>query len=207
MALTKSLPATQPFEIRRSQIQGLGAYATRPIRKGMRVGEYVGERISQAESDRRYDDESMARHHTFLFTVTTRTVIDAAVGGNDTRFINHSCAPNCEAVIEDGRVFIDAVRAIPTGAELFYDYAYEREPDAGPEAEAVYPCRCGARSCRGTILAPLPGERRRPRPARPMGAVSKRSSGRPADRPAVKGSPESPARERPRPESSRASDR
>ena len=82
----------------------------------------------------------MVHHHTFLFTVSSRTVIDAAVGGNDTRFINHSCAPNCEAVIEDRRVFIDALRAIPVGSELFYDYAYERATDAGPEDEARYPC-------------------------------------------------------------------
>jgi len=167
MALSKSLPATQPFEIRTSDIQGLGAFAIRRIAKGTRIGEYVGERISQAEADRRYDDESMDRHHTFLFTVTSRTVIDAAVGGNDTRFINHSCAPNCEAVIEDGRVFIEALRAIPVGTELSYDYAYERARDAGPEDEALYPCRCGASKCRGTILAPAkPAHRKRRRPAR-----------------------------------------
>ena len=113
----------------------------------------------------------MARHHTFLFTVTARTVIDAAVGGNDTRFINHSCAPNCEAVIEDGRVFIDALRTIMPGEELVYDYAYEREADAGPEAEALYPCHCGAKACRGTILAPAP--RRSPRPAPPRSRKSR----------------------------------
>jgi uncharacterized protein len=190
MALTKSLPKTQPFEIRRSQIQGLGGYAIDAIRKGSRIGEYVGERVSQAESDRRYDDEGMARHHTFLFTVSARTVIDAAVGGNDTRFINHSCAPNCEAVIEGGRVFIDALRAIPPGSELFYDYAYERASDAGPEDEALYPCHCGAATCRGTILAP-PRKPRKPRkrrksPVRPSSAPSSRSPTRGASK---RGSP------------------
>ena len=162
MALSKPVPDNQPFEIRPSSIQGLGAYALRPLRKGDRVGEYVGERISSAEGDRRYDDEAMDRHHTFLFTVTSRTVIDAAVGGNDTRFINHSCSPNCEAVIENGRVFIDALRPIPLGSELFYDYSYERDKDSGPEDEARYPCHCGTRSCRGTILAP-PRRKSRPR--------------------------------------------
>jgi SET domain-containing protein len=161
MALSKPVPATFPFEIRASAIHGLGAYATQPIRKGARIGEYVGERISQSEGDRRYDDDAMVHHHTFLFTVSSRTVIDAAVGGNDTRFINHSCAPNCEAVIEDRRVFIDALRAIPVGSELFYDYAYERASDAGPEDEARYPCICGAPSCRGTILAPPPRKHRK----------------------------------------------
>ena len=174
MPLSKPVPDAQPFEIRQSPIHGVGAYATRPIRKGARVGEYVGERISQAEGDRRYDDEAMANHHTFLFTVTSRTVIDAAVGGNDTRFINHSCAPNCEAVIEDGRVFIDAVRPIPVGSELFYDYAYERETDATVQDEARYPCRCGSSHCRGTILAPPPRSKRRRRPSAKLLATGAR---------------------------------
>lgn len=178
MPLSKPLPETQPFEIRRSAIHGLGAYATRAIRKGARIGEYVGERISQAEGDRRYDDEAMSEHHTFLFTVTSRTVIDAAVGGNDTRFINHSCAPNCEAVIENGRVFIDAMRAIPVGAELFYDYAYEREEDATAEDEARYPCRCGTSACRGTILAPPPRTRPKRRARRSAAKRGRKRSAR-----------------------------
>jgi uncharacterized protein len=180
MGLTKPVPDTQPFVIRPSKIHGSGAYAIRAIPKGMRIGEYVGERISQSEGDRRYDDEAMAHHHTFLFTVTSRTVIDAAVDGNDTRYINHSCAPNCEAVIEDSRVFIDALRPIPAGAELFYDYAYEREADAGPEDEARYPCRCGSTACRGTILAP-PARKRRPRRSQKRattGSRRRKTSGR-----------------------------
>ena len=160
MALSIRLPDTQPFEVRSSGIHGLGAYAIVPIRRGQRIGEYVGERISQREADRRYDDESMQHHHTFLFTVTSRTVIDAAVGGNETRFINHSCHPNCEAVIEGNRVYIDAMRPIAVGEELFYDYAYERDDDTGPEDEARYPCRCGTGACRGTIMAPPPKPRK-----------------------------------------------
>jgi SET domain-containing protein len=173
MPLSKPVPENPLFEIRTSSIQGVGAFANQRIPKGTRVGEYVGERISQKEADRRYDDEAMGRHHTFLFTVTSRTVIDAAVDGNDTRFINHSCAPNCEAVIEDGRVFIDAVRTIPVGSELSYDYAYERSRDSGPEDEALYPCRCGAERCRGTILAPSTPARRKPRRSAPRGRTSK----------------------------------
>jgi hypothetical protein len=164
MAPKKSLPAVPAFEIRRSRIQGRGGFATRRIKRGERIGEYTGERVSQSEADRRYDDDAMARHHTFLFAVTSRTVIDAAVGGNDTRFINHSCDPNCDAVIERGRVFIDACKPIAEGEELFYDYSYEREKDAGPDAESQYPCRCGTAKCRGTIL--MPEKRRRKRSAK-----------------------------------------
>jgi uncharacterized protein len=151
---SKELPAEQPFEIRGSAIQGRGGFATRRIAKGERIAEYVGERISWKEADRRYDDEGMKRHHTFLFSVTSRTVIDAAVDGNDSRFINHSCDPNCEAVEDKGRIFIEAIKNIPKGAELTYDYAFERDDSTAEEDEKLYACRCGSRNCRGTILAP-----------------------------------------------------
>ncbi|MBI2796768.1 MAG: SET domain-containing protein-lysine N-methyltransferase [Gemmatimonadetes bacterium] len=154
------------FEVRRSPIQGRGVFAARAIPRGTRIVEYTGEKISWAESDRRYDDASMARHHTFLFILNSRTVIDAAVGGNEARFINHSCAPNCESVIEGGRIWIESLRAIRAGEELAYDYAYERDGDETPEDESLYHCRCGATKCRGTILLPKPAPRRRSRGAR-----------------------------------------
>jgi hypothetical protein len=133
----------------------------------------VGERISHAEADRRYDDDTMKRHHTFLFTLNNRTVIDAAVGGNESRFINHSCAPNCEAVIDSGHIYIESIRTIQPGAELVYDYQYERAPDADESDEARYPCRCGAPNCRGTILAP-PKRKRAAAGAKRSNGASKR---------------------------------
>lgn len=142
------------FELRSSSIQGRGAFATRTIRKGTRIIEYVGQRISWRTADKRYDDEKMNRHHTFLFTIDDKTVIDAAVNGNDSRFINHSCAPNCEAINERKRIFIEAIKTIPAGTELVYDYQYERTDDHSAEDEKFYKCRCGAPTCRGTILAP-----------------------------------------------------
>jgi SET domain-containing protein len=161
MPLPPSTNGAQPFEIRQSPIQGRGAFATRRIRKGERIIEYAGERISNAEADKRYDDERMRRHHTYLFTVSQRTVVDGAAGGNAARFINHCCEPNCETVIEDGRIWIDALRTIRVGEELTYDYRYERTSDDGEAEEAKYPCRCGARRCRGTILLPRPRRRRK----------------------------------------------
>lgn len=142
------------FVLRRSAIQGRGAFAIRPIRRGTRIIEYVGECITPAEADRRYDDSGMGRHHTFLFSVDKRKVIDAAVGGNEARFINHSCAPNCEAVDERRRIYIEAIRDIAPGEELTYDYAYERDGTEDEEWERLYVCKCGAPTCRGTILAP-----------------------------------------------------
>jgi SET domain-containing protein len=147
-------PTRPYFELRPSPIQGRGAFAVRMIRKGTRIIEYTGERISQEEADRRYDDQKMEHHHTFLFTLDDDTVVDAAVGGNDARFINHSCDPNCEAVIEDRRIYIEATRTIYPGEELVYDYQYERTDETTEADEKLYVCTCGAPNCRGTILAP-----------------------------------------------------
>ena len=140
------------FELRSSPIHGRGAFALRRIRKGTRLIEYIGERISPEEADRRYDDDTMDRPHTFLFTVDAHTVIDAAVGGNEARYINHSCDPNCEAVDDDGRIFIEAVRNIRPGQELAYDYHLERDGRWRKEWAERYACRCGAPNCRGTLL-------------------------------------------------------
>jgi hypothetical protein len=153
--LKKAVAEPQPFVVKRSGIQGKGGFALRDIRKGERLIEYVGERISWKDADARYDDEGMGRHHTFLFSVTRRTVIDAAFGGNDSRFINHSCDPNCEAVDEKNRIFIEAIKPIGKGVELTYDYSYEREKNTTEEDEKLYVCRCGTAKCRGTILVPL----------------------------------------------------
>ena len=143
------------FELRTSDIQGTGAFAIRTIRKGTRIIEYLGQRISWRTADKRYDDEKMSRHHTFLFTVDDKTVIDAAVDGNEARFINHSCEPNCEAINDRKRIFIEAIKTIPAGTELVYDYQYERTEDHTEEDEQFYRCRCGSPKCRGTILAPV----------------------------------------------------
>jgi hypothetical protein len=164
-----------PFELRQSPIQGKGAFATRRIRKGTRIIEYTGERISQDEADKRYDDEAMGRHHTFLFTLDEKTVIDAAVDGNEARFINHSCDPNCQALIEDDKIFIYALKDISPGQELCYDYAYERAEGMDEESEQLYVCRCGAKNCRGTILAP-PKPPKPAKRARKTKKAAKRSS-------------------------------
>ncbi len=141
-----------PFRVRRSAIHGTGVFATRPIRQGTRIVEYLGERVSHEEADRRYADRDVADNHTFLFTVDEQTVIDAGVGGNAARFLNHGCAPNCETVIEKRRVFIEAIVDIEVGDELVYDYRLERDADDPPDIAAIYGCRCGTWECRGTML-------------------------------------------------------
>jgi SET domain-containing protein len=152
-AAKKAPIAVSPFvEARNSAIHGTGVYAIRPIKKGTRVIEYLGDRISHAEADRRYELKSDDDGHTFLFIASNRTVIDAGIDGNDARFINHSCNPNCETVIEKSRVFIDAIRNIKLGEELGYDYQLTWESTDEPAELALYACRCGAKRCRGTML-------------------------------------------------------
>lgn len=159
-------PASGPldaaaYEVRASPIQGLGVFATRDLPAGTRVVEYTGERLTPEAAEARYPDVPGERHHTFLFAIDDDTqgdepvevVIDAAVGGNAARFINHSCDPNCDAVTERGRLWIDTIRPVRAGEELAYDYAYVLEERHTPAAKRRYPCACGAATCRGTILA------------------------------------------------------
>jgi SET domain-containing protein len=148
------------FEVRPSPVHGLGAFALRRIRRGTRVAEYVGERLTGGEVDARYADEEEGGH-TFLFRVGDDAYIDASRQGNDSRFINHSCEPNCEVDVADGRIYITAIRNISPGAELTYDYALELE-ELPPAWERHYACRCASARCRGTMLEPRPSERAAP---------------------------------------------
>jgi SET domain-containing protein len=151
-ALRSAPDDARPFEIRESPIQGLGAFATRRIPAGVRLIEYAGERLTPAQADARYPEEPGERHHTFLFAIDDEWVVDAAVDGNDARWINHSCEPNCDAVVDDGRIWIETIRDVEPGEELAYDYAYELEERHTPAAKKRYACNCGAARCRGTLL-------------------------------------------------------
>jgi hypothetical protein len=146
---------TSPLiEVRNSPVHGRGVFAVAHIPKGTRILEYLGDRVSHAAADARYEDHDENDNHTFLFIVDKKTVIDAGVGGNDARFINHQCEGNCESVIENRRVFIDATRDIQPGQELGYDYEIGREKDDPPNVDEIYACRCGSPKCRGTMLWP-----------------------------------------------------
>ena len=155
------LESSPLIEARNSAIHGTGVYAVAPIKKGARIIEYIGERISHAEADRRYERKGSDDGHTFLFIASNRTVIDATDGGNDARFINHSCNPNCETVIEQNRVFVEATRSIKPGDELGYDYQLTWDSTDEPEDLALYACRCGAPKCRGTMLDREPMDKKK----------------------------------------------
>lgn len=140
------------FEVQASHLHGSGAFALEPIPARTRIVEYLGERLTDAQVEERYGTERLDNPHTFLFWVRDDLYVDAAVNGNDARFINHSCDPNCEVEIEDDRVFIYALRDIAPGEELTYDYSLDVEEEPTPELRQVFACRCGAATCRGTML-------------------------------------------------------
>ena len=154
MTTVRSRQRPPSFKVRRSSVHGRGAFALRRIRKGTRIVEYLGERVSHTDADRRYEGRDEDDSHTFLFVVDSKTVIDGGTEGNDARFINHSCNPNCESMIEGKRVFIKALRTIQPGEELSYDYQLGRDEDDPPNVDEIYACRCGHANCRGSMLWP-----------------------------------------------------
>lgn len=133
---------TDLYEVRPSTIHGQGIFARRIIPAGTRVIEYLGERVSKAESLRRRQDGNF-----FVFIVTDEFDIDGAVSWNPARFINHSCSPNCEARNEDERIWIVALRDIAAGEELSFNYGYDLQDYEDN------PCDCGARDCLGFMVA------------------------------------------------------
>jgi uncharacterized protein len=140
------------FEVRHSRVHGYGVFALRRIRKGTTIIEYLGDRVSHELADERYKDKNPKDNHTFLFTVDAKTVIDAGVDGNEARFVNHGCDPNCQSTAANKRIFIEAIRTIRAGEELVYDYQIQRDADDPADVDVIFACRCGALNCRGSML-------------------------------------------------------
>ena len=142
------------IQTRRSGVHGKGVFALADIAEGETLIEYIGEVITWKEALRRHPHDPKDPNHTFYFHIDEKHVIDAKHGGNSSRWINHSCKPNCEADEDGGRVFVKALRNIQAGEELFYDYGLIIDAKYTPKLLAEYPCWCGAKKCRGTLLAP-----------------------------------------------------
>lgn len=166
------------IQTRRSGVHGKGVFALQDLAEGETLIEYVGEVISWPEALRRHPHDPAQPNHTFYFHIDENHVIDANHGGNSSRWINHSCAPNCEADEDGGRVFIKALRNIAAGEELFYDYGLVIDAKYTKKLLADYPCWCGADNCRGTLLAP----KDRKKPAPKADAVTLKKSGAPKKR-------------------------
>jgi SET domain-containing protein len=144
----RSAPTNGSYvKVRHSPIHGRGVFATRIVPQGTRIIEYTGKRMAWADVPNDDGDP-----HTFIFSLDDGRVINAAINGNEARWINHSCDPNCEAVGEDDGIFIYALKEIRPGEELFYDYALQLDEPVTEELALDYTCRCGAATCRGTML-------------------------------------------------------
>jgi SET domain-containing protein len=152
--LPVSTPQPKPrVQVRLSGVHGKGVFALVDIPGGERIIEYVGEIISWKQAQRRHPHDPQQPNHTFYFHVDDKHVIDALHGGNESRWINHSCGPNCEADEEDGRIYIKSLRKIKAGEELNYDYGLVIDEPLTPAIKADYPCWCGCPQCRGTLLS------------------------------------------------------
>ncbi|MEO8460112.1 MAG: SET domain-containing protein-lysine N-methyltransferase [Dokdonella sp.] len=149
------------IERRGSAIHGNGVFAVAALPAETEIVEYRGKRLTHAQADRLHDGSSDSGH-TFLFTLNDRYVIDASIDGNVARWINHSCAPNCRALVEEAangdrradRVLIETLRAIQPGEELTYDYGIILAERLTPRLKRIWACRCGAPECSGTLLKP-----------------------------------------------------
>jgi SET domain-containing protein len=127
---------------RPSPIHGLGGFATRDIAAGTRVLEYLGQRIDKQESLRRCE-----QNNPFIFCLNDHEDIDGAVDWNPARLLNHSCEPNCDALLDDSRIWIIANRSVRAGEELTFNYGFDLEDYRD------YPCACGSPNCVGFIVA------------------------------------------------------
>ncbi len=153
--------ARKRIAVRQSGIHGKGVFAIEAIAKGERIVRYKGRLRSHAEIDARYgdiDDDG----HTFLFTLNEKYVVDANKDGNAARWINHSCRPNCEAVVHEhpggkagkDRIWIEALRDIAPGEELSYNYGIVLDRPHTAKEKKLWACRCGVPECTGTLLQP-----------------------------------------------------
>jgi uncharacterized protein len=148
----KLMSNARRFVVRHSPVHGRGVFAQRALAAGERIAQYKGFVTNWTEA-MRYHSTREHEAHTFLFGLADGRVIDGGRGGNTVRWLNHACSANCEAVEDNGRVYIEATRNIAAGEELFIDYALELPVQTSRAARAQYACRCGALGCRGTMLA------------------------------------------------------
>lgn len=132
-------------EQKASSIHHRGIYAYKDIPEDTMIIEYLGEKLTQKQADKRADEEKKA--DVYFFQLNSRTVLDGDIANNPAKFINYTCEPNCYSDIKKGRIYIYALRDIKAGEELSYDYGFAR-----PGWEE-HPCYCGSKNCFGFIVA------------------------------------------------------
>ncbi len=137
------------IEVRQSKIHHKGVFAKKKIPKGMKIIEYIGEKITSDEADRR-EFENIKKGATYIYILDDDYCIDGEIGGNESKYVNHSCSPNCEDEIIDGKIWFISTKEIQPGEELFFDYEF---PFDDPVKDK---CLCGSKKCRGYIQSDVP---------------------------------------------------
>ena len=143
------------YKVKNSKVHGKGIYATQNIKKGIKIIEYLGEKISRKEGDRRSELRikkylnSKNIGSVYIFQLNAKQDIDGSPLYNKARYINHSCDPNCEVDIENGKIWISSLRRIKKGEELSYDYGYSFDKEDYKD----HPCKCNSKNCIGYIIS------------------------------------------------------
>ncbi|MYN18274.1 SET domain-containing protein-lysine N-methyltransferase [Rugamonas sp. FT107W] len=150
------------YVVKTSPVHGRGVFANRDIAVSECVIEYTGREITWPEALERAAAQDMPHNHTFFFSLANGNVVDGGDQGNEARFINHSCEPNCQAIEDEGRIYIYALHDIQCGEELSYSYPLIYEGRHTPAIKRAFACRCGAPGCTGTMLAPKKRRRKQP---------------------------------------------
>ena len=143
------------WKVKKSKIHGAGIFATEDISKGVRVIEYIGEKVTRAEGDKRSERRikkylnSKTTGSVYIFELNSRYDIDGSGKKNKARYINHSCSPNCEVNITKGKIWISSIKKIRKNEELSYDYGYEFDKEDYKD----HICKCGSKNCIGFIIS------------------------------------------------------
>ncbi|MBI3258782.1 MAG: SET domain-containing protein-lysine N-methyltransferase [Ignavibacteriae bacterium] len=153
MPKKQTIPNRDFIRVGTSKIHGHGVFAKRKIPKGTRIVEYCGDRI--LKDNLLSDFENGLTSLRYVLSLTDDIAIDGERNGNDARFINHCCQPNCEVYIFDDIPYIYAMEEIPRWKEITFDYKLQSISSkklTKKEKMKLYPCNCGAKKCRGTLI-------------------------------------------------------
>jgi len=136
-------------------VHGSGIFASKNIKKNTKIIEYIGEKITKSEGDRRSERrlkqflKSQKTGSVYIFELNKKYDIDGSPLYNKARYINHSCEPNCEVEISNNQIWISSIKKIKKGEELSYDYGYEFDEDDFTD----HICDCGSKRCIGYIIS------------------------------------------------------
>ena len=143
------------WKVKKSKVHGSGVFATKKIKKNTKIIQYVGEKLTRSEGNKRSEQrikkylKSQKTGSVYIFELNSKYDIDGSPRYNKARYINHSCSPNCEVDIVKNEIWISSIKNINVGEELSYDYGYSFDKDDYKDHE----CKCGSRNCIGYIIS------------------------------------------------------